>query len=183
MHRIMPTSLTKLILLDVDTVFKTDIKSLFELFHDFDDKNVIGIARENQPVYRSTFWDYRKKHPNTRVGGPPPSGLTGYNSGVVLLDLNKMRISEKYNMYLNEVHKLSELVRKYNFKGHLGDQDIFTLLSLENEELFFSLPCGWNRQLCTWWKRDEFEEVFDLYFKCNESIHILHGNCRTEVLS
>jgi hypothetical protein len=31
----------------------------------------------------------------------------------------------------------------------LGDQDVYTLLSFEHPDLFYRLPCVWNRQLCT----------------------------------
>ncbi|XP_005092847.1 xyloside xylosyltransferase 1 [Aplysia californica] len=181
MHRFLPSSVSKLILFDVDIVFQSDVKDLFSLFDDFNEKNVMGLARENQPVYRNVFWEYRKKNPGTRIGEPPPTGLTGFNSGVVLLDLDKMRRSKVYNVYLDEVRMLSSLVQKYEFQGNLGDQDLFTLISIENEELFYVLPCRWNRQLCTWWRRDEYVEIFDLYYACEGPIHLLHGNCKTDI--
>lgn len=178
----MPFNISKIILLDIDLVFKSDIADLFTLFHYFDKEQAIGIARENQPVYRNVFWEYRSNHPKSRIGDPPPFGLTGFNSGVVLLDLDKLRTSSKYNSYFTE-NVLLTRVKKYKFKGHLGDQDFFTLLSFENEELFFILPCGWNRQLCTWWRRDEFVKDFDLYFNCSGPINVWHGNCQTSLLN
>lgn len=101
-------------------------------------------------------------------------------SGVLLLDLGAMRHSTLYNSLLNE-ETLEELSNKYRFKGHLGDQDFFTLISLEREGLFYALPCGWNRQLCSWWKNHGYESVFDLYYECPGPIHILHGNCNTRI--
>lgn len=101
-------------------------------------------------------------------------------SGVMLLHLDKMRRSELYNSLINE-QTLTELTEKFKFKGHLGDQDFFTLISMEYERLFYILPCGWNRQLCSWWRDHGYESVFTLYYDCAGPVHILHGNCNTNI--
>ncbi|CAL1541060.1 unnamed protein product, partial [Lymnaea stagnalis] len=176
LHEIMPKSVSKMILLDADLYITSDISKLYSLFDHFQPEQAVGMARDNQPVYRNLLWEFRKKNPRTRVGDPPPDGLTGFNSGVVLLDLDKLRNSSRYNSYFT-VNVLLSIVNKYQFEGHLGDQDFFTLLSFEYEELFYILPCGWNRQLCTWWRRDDLIKIFDAYFKCIEPVHIWHGNC------
>lgn len=180
-HKIMPANISRLIILDVDLIFMSDLAALFTLFNNFSADQAIGIARENQPVYRNVFWDYRRKNPGTRVGEPPPDGLTGFNSGVVLFDLDKLRNSSLYNSFLTGDNLLT-LVRKYEFKGHLGDQDFFTLLSFEYGSLFYILPCGWNRQLCMWWRRDEFVSVFNKYYSCSGPVHIWHSNCNTSMI-
>ena len=87
------------------------------------------------------------KHEGTRVGEPPPNGLTGFNSGVLLLDLDRMRKSDLYNSLIDR-NVIQSLQDKYSFKAGLGDQDLYTLINLEHEELFYVLPCEWNRQLC-----------------------------------
>ncbi|XP_013095172.2 xyloside xylosyltransferase 1-like [Biomphalaria glabrata] len=182
LHKVMPHNISQIILLDVDLVIASDISKLFSLFNNFDQEQAIGIARENQPVYQTTLWEYRKNNPKTRVGEPPPKGLTGFNSGVVLFDLQKLRVSSKYNSFLTE-ERMNALVQKYKFQGHLGDQDFYTLLSFDYEELFYILPCGWNRQLCQWWKHNGLGEKFDLYYSCSGVIHIWHGNCETSLLN
>ena len=91
-----------------------------------------------------------------------------------------MRSSDLYNSLINE-QTLVELTEKFHFKGHLGDQDFFTLISMEYERFFYILPCGWNRQLCTWWRAHGYESVFDMYYDCEDSVHIYHGNCNTEI--
>lgn len=170
----------KIIMLDADLKFNVDISNLYNLFADFEVSNIIGIAREAQPVYRHVFHSYRSKNPDTRVGEPPPNGLTGFNSGVLLLDLNRMRNSVTYNKLLDVTH-FSELVKEFEFKGHLGDQDFFTLLSMKHEELFYILPCQWNRQLCQWWRNHGYKEVFEEYFNCDRDVFIYHGNCNTPI--
>ena len=179
-HRVLPDTMEKVIMLDADLKFKADIKELFDRFELFEPENVIGIGRDMQPVYRHTFWQYRKENPGTRVGEPPPNGLTGFNSGVLLLDLNRMRKSKLYNSVIN-ADSVKQLTEEFHFKGHLGDQDFFSLLSMKYEELFHILPCNWNRQLCTWWKEHGYKDIFEDYFSCDGDIKIYHGNCGTPI--
>ncbi|XP_060593934.1 xyloside xylosyltransferase 1-like [Ruditapes philippinarum] len=178
-HKVLP-DMHKVIMLDCDLKFNADIKELFNRFELFTDTNIMGIARDAQPVYRHNFHMYINKNKGTRVGAPPPDGLTGFNSGVLLLDLDKMRKSEVYNSLLS-AESIKLLTEKFLFKGHLGDQDFYSLISLEHEELFHVLPCTWNRQLCTWWRDHGYAEVFDQYFKCEGHINIYHGNCNTAI--
>ncbi|TSW35247.1 Xyloside xylosyltransferase 1 [Bagarius yarrelli] len=209
MHRIMPTEMKRILQLDLDLKYRTNIRDLFQQFKHFPPEAVIGIAREMQPVYRyfihththtltftscvlqclysaaltpdqHTFWQYRKENLKTRVGNPPPDGLPGFNSGVMLLNLEIMRRSALYNRLL-EPEQVAHLTEKYHFRGHLGDQDFFTMIGMEHPELFYPLDCGWNRQLCTWWRDHGYGDVFQLYFRCDKPVQIYHGNCNTPI--
>ncbi|KAM6064295.1 xyloside xylosyltransferase 1 isoform 1-T1 [Theristicus caerulescens] len=180
MHRIMPKEITQIIQVDLDLKYKTNIRDLFDEFDSFPEGAVIGIAREMQPVYRHTFWQYRRENPQTKVGDPPPDGLPGFNSGVLLLNLEAMRQSKLYNQLL-EPAMVQKLTEKYHFKGHLGDQDFFTMVGMEHPELFHVLDCTWNRQLCTWWRDHGYSDVFDQYFQCEGEVKIYHGNCNTPI--
>uniref|UniRef100_A0A8C4QJ23 Xyloside xylosyltransferase 1 n=1 Tax=Eptatretus burgeri TaxID=7764 RepID=A0A8C4QJ23_EPTBU len=176
MHRILPL----VILLDLDLKFKTNIRVLFTEFDRFKENAAIGIAYEMQPVYRHALWQYKRENADTPVGEPPPHGFPGFNSGVLLLDLNRLRRSVIYNELLTPaaVELLADL---FHFQGHLGDQDFFTLVGVVHPELFHVLSCGWNRQLCTWWRQQGYAAVFDDYFRCNDAVHIYHGNCNTAI--
>ncbi|ESO03615.1 hypothetical protein HELRODRAFT_157060 [Helobdella robusta] len=167
-------------MLDSDLKFQDDILNLYRHFDNFEDDNVIGIAREQQPVYRHTFSSYRLNHPGTTVGEPPPDGLTGFNSGVLLLNLSRMKKSQSYNNLLKS-DELTKLAIEFNFRGHLGDQDFYSLVSMKYKSLFYVLPCQWNRQLCRWWREHGYKDVFDLYFDCPGHIHLYHGNCNTPI--
>ncbi|XP_053896308.1 xyloside xylosyltransferase 1 [Malaclemys terrapin pileata] len=180
MHRIMPPEIERIIQLDLDLKYKTNIRELFEEFDHFLQGAVIGIAREMQPVYRHTFWQFRRENPQTKVGEPPPDGLPGFNSGVMLLNLEAMRQSQLYNQLL-EPDMVRQLTEKYHFKGHLGDQDFFTMIGMEHPELFHVLDCTWNRQLCSWWREHGYSDVFDQYFRCEGQVKIYHGNCNTPI--
>ncbi|XP_078003616.1 xyloside xylosyltransferase 1 isoform X2 [Phascolarctos cinereus] len=176
----LPDKISRIIQLDLDLKHKTNIRELFEEFDNFPAGAVIGIAREMQPVYRHTFWQFRRENPQTRVGDPPPDGLPGFNSGVMLLNLDAMRQSALYQQLL-EPAALQQLTEKYRFQGHLGDQDFFTVVGMEHPELFHVLDCTWNRQLCTWWRDHGYGDVFDAYFRCEGHVRIFHGNCNTPI--
>ena len=167
-------------MLDTDLKFMTDIKQLFDFFPQFTGENIIALAHEQQPVYRHMLSLYRSRNKGTKVGDPPPNGLTGFNSGVMLLDLDRMRTSHAYASFLGD-NVIKVLTQKYFFKGHLGDQDFFSLISLENPDLFYILPCTWNRQLCRWWQDKGYADVFDQYFSCPGHIDVYHGNCNTPI--
>ncbi|XP_074260862.1 xyloside xylosyltransferase 1 isoform X2 [Saimiri boliviensis] len=180
MHQIMPKDVLRIIQLDLDLKYMTNIRELFEEFDSFLPGAVIGIAREMQPVYRHTFWQFRHENPQTRVGGPPPEGLPGFNSGVMLLNLEAMRQSLLYSRLL-EPARVQQLADKYHFRGHLGDQDFFTMIGMEHPKLFHVLDCTWNRQLCTWWRDHGYSDVFEAYFRCEGHVKIYHGNCNTPI--
>lgn len=67
------------------------------------------------------------------------------------------------------------------FRGHLGDQDFYTLVGYEHPHLIQTLNCGFNRQLCTWWRDHGYSSIFADYFKCNHDVVVLHGNCNTRI--
>ncbi|XP_039197464.1 xyloside xylosyltransferase 1 [Crotalus tigris] len=180
MHHIMPREVSRVIQVDLDVEYRANIRELFQEFDNFPEGAVIGIAQEMQPVYRHIFWQYRQENPGTKVGDPPPDGLPGFNSGVLLLDLEAMRQSEQYNRLL-EPAMVQQLANKFHFKGHLGDQDFFTLVGMEHPELFYVLDCTWNRQLCTWWRDHGYSDVFERYFRCDGHVRIYHGNCNTPI--
>lgn len=160
-------------------------------FFSFQATNLFGISHELTPVYRHVLYSYRKQYNNTSFGdyvhekpiitnGSNIYGFPGFNSGVMLFNLSAIR---KSNIYQNITSKRSvaKLVDKYKFKGHLGDQDFYTILGYEYPFLFKTLPCNFNRQLCVWWRDHGYSDVFSNYSKCEGDIIIYHGNCNTPI--
>ncbi|XP_077301790.1 xyloside xylosyltransferase [Arctopsyche grandis] len=207
LHRIAPEDQTQIISLDCDLRFKSSIELLFKEFDKFSSTNLYGLGYELSPVYRHVLYNYRTKHKNTRFGSEPhfskgnaadtsnlasnrsngvngadaeTEGFPGFNSGVILLNLERLRRSKTFANLL-KCDVVRNLTKTYSFKGHLGDQDFFTLLGYEKPELFHTLDCGFNRQLCKWWRQYVDVKIFDDYFKCDESVKILHGNCNTAI--
>lgn len=189
LHRIAPLEQKHAILLDCDIYFKKDISVLFDQFKSFKPTALFGLAPELTPVYRHVLHIYKTKH-NTSFGDfydtnnvlnkslTHPKGYQGYNSGVVLLNFERIRKSEEFKM-LTQFNIVQNMTVKYSFKGHLGDQDFYTLLGYEYPHLIQTLHCGFNRQLCIWWRDHGYKDVFDKYSKCLHETIILHGNCNT----
>ena len=180
MDRILPKDVTRVILLDVDFFFYTDIKQLFDQFDNFKNTTIFGLALVQQPTYKIGFEKYRKEHPETKIGDPPPDGVTGYNGGLSMLHLTNMRRSTLYKQILLN-NEMKEYGEKYQFRGNRAEQDFFVLLDAEHhDELFYVVPCQWNRQLCR--KPYLIKEVdYNLYRYCAKPIHAYHGNCKVDM--
>ncbi|KAK6622143.1 hypothetical protein RUM44_001950 [Polyplax serrata] len=180
LHRIAVNQ-TKAIMIDVDTKLNTDVKLLFDEFNNFGSEALIGIAPEQSPVYRHVLYVYRAKYRDTNFGKPlSQNGNPGVNSGVLLLNLARLRESDMYNRLLSP-EQVKKLVDKYSFQGHLGDQDWYTLISQEYKQLIHLLDCTWNRQLCQWWSHHGYEDIFNMFYRCEGEVKIYHGNCNTKI--
>lgn len=208
LYRIVDSHMKHGILVDCDVVFRSDVKELFDEFKKFTSDNLFGLGPELTPVYRHVLYKYRAINPTTNFGNPYylhllprknsaaaagsdtedsfrvgdyiKRGYSGLNSGVVMMNFDAIRKSKHYEETLRP-ENVRNLVKKYLFKGHLGDQDFYTLLGYEFPAFFHFLDCTFNRQLCTWWKLHGYGEVFDAYFHCEGKIKIYHGNCNTRV--
>ncbi|XP_014483730.1 PREDICTED: xyloside xylosyltransferase 1 [Dinoponera quadriceps] len=181
LHRIAPSDQKLAAMFDADTKFRRDVKDLFEEFRNFGEDALFGLAPELTPVYRHVLYIYRNKHPNTLFGEPRhKGGYPGYNSGMVLFNLEKLRKSLAYNEIVGKKN-VDAMTEKYHFKGHLGDQDFYTLLGMERSELIYTVDCGWNRQLCTWWRDRGYADIFANYSECHSETKLWHGNCNTPI--
>ncbi|XP_054271145.1 xyloside xylosyltransferase 1 [Macrosteles quadrilineatus] len=181
LHQVAPESQNRAIMLDVDTKVVADIALLFHEFNRFGKRAVLGIAPELSPVYHHILYLYRNHHKHSRLGAPlSTGGFPGVNSGVLLLDFQRLRLSDEYNQLLNP-DAVKQMVDKYSFKGHLGDQDFYTLVGFERPHLLHQLSCGWNHQLCEWWRDHGYRDVFDNFSHCSEPTLLYHGNCNTPI--
>ncbi|XP_054712675.1 xyloside xylosyltransferase 1-like [Uloborus diversus] len=173
-HEVFPKRLRQIIFLDIDLKFLDDIQKLYGTFQAFEKQNVIGIGPDLQPQYRMDFSKFRSHNLGTKVGMPRP-GRQGYNTGVVLFDLQRMRESVLYNSLINDT-SIDILCKKYEFQGYLGHQDFYTLTGMEHPELYYELDCSWNRQLDVGWEAVVGSEIFQRYHECNNTIKVLHAN-------
>ncbi|CAH0556634.1 unnamed protein product [Brassicogethes aeneus] len=191
LHRIAPENQEKAIMLDCDLYFKDDVALLFKEFYHFKPTALFGLAPELTTVYLHILQSFRKSNKNSTFGNyyhendisgnsVHPKGFQGYNSGVLLLNLKKIRNSKEYNEILSK-QSVDGMAEKYKFRGHLGDQDFFTLMGYEHPDLIQTIHCGFNRQLCTFWRDHGYQKVFKDYARCNHSTVVLHGNCNTKI--
>ena len=173
----------RLIVLDTDIILLGDILDLYNEFNGFRSSQFWGVTYEQSPYYATVLRKFRLTNRNTVFGGYIKNGgIPGLNTGVLLVDVKKL-IEDSFvqDNYLTEKY-YSYLVNRFEVHGKLvlGDQDFLSLLYFEHPELFHVLSCGWNRQLCKYFKK-EFGKEFDYYYECNENVKLLHGNCNTTI--
>ena len=150
-------NLTRVILLDTDIYFNEDIVNLWNHFDSFNDSQAFALVEE--------FTNWYTKYSNW------PVAKDVYNSGVILLDLGKLR-RDRWNLiwkseFLKPILRLKQI--------SLGDQDIFNLVIKNWPQMFYELPCSWNVQLNG--------GTYDLT-KCiyDHPIKILHWNYPKKVI-
>ena len=119
-HRKM-SNLKKIIFLDIDISVNHHIKKLWVQFQDMKDKtNVneehsskcIGLGLDLSPHYYHRLVDYIAEHPDTDLGSP--GKLQGYNTGVVLFNLDCLRKSKFKKNYL-QPEKVNFVINKCSF--------------------------------------------------------------------
>ena len=96
---------------------------------------MIGVATDQTPHYFDISKSYRETHPSSTVGSP--GRMQGFNTGVTLYDLGKMRSSQVYQVQTSfiwlslvyfsgqgatEVEEMIRLEEKYKISGTVGDQ-------------------------------------------------------------
>ncbi|XP_037102563.1 LARGE xylosyl- and glucuronyltransferase 2 isoform X2 [Syngnathus acus] len=124
----------KVIVLDTDITFATDIAELWGIFRKFTDKQVIGLVENQSDWYLGNLW---KNH------RPWPALGRGFNTGVILLYLERLRQIGWPQMWrLTAERELMSML-----STSLADQDIFNAFIKQNPALVYKLPCFWNVQL------------------------------------
>eukprot|EP00090_Calanus_glacialis_P035515 TRINITY_DN60619_c0_g1_i1.p1 TRINITY_DN60619_c0_g1~~TRINITY_DN60619_c0_g1_i1.p1 ORF type:complete len:215 (-),score=40.37 TRINITY_DN60619_c0_g1_i1:49-642(-) len=128
------------------------------------DDHLIGIGLDLSPHYSSFLnTTYYKHHPQSNLGKPGPT--QGFNTGVVLYNLEAMRASHVYNSYLT-VENVSRLIEKYEYPLTLAEQDWMTNLGWDRPDIFYLLPCKFNMQVSIQYLRPPWEEAFMDYHYC-----------------
>ncbi|KAM7405622.1 hypothetical protein PAMP_000056 [Pampus punctatissimus] len=130
----LPSDLSKVIVLDTDITFATDIAELWGIFRKFTDKQVIGLVENQSDWYLGNLWKNHK---------PWPALGRGFNTGVILLYLERLRrIGWEQMWRLTAERELMSML-----STSLADQDIFNAFIKQNPVLVHQLPCFWNVQL------------------------------------
>ncbi|XP_002709120.1 xylosyl- and glucuronyltransferase LARGE2 isoform X1 [Oryctolagus cuniculus] len=131
---VLPPDLARVIVLDTDVTFASDIAELWALFAHFSDKQLIGLVENQSDWYLGNLW---KNH------RPWPALGRGFNTGVILLWLGRLQQAGWEQMWkLTARRELLTLPAT-----SLADQDIFNAVIKEHPGLVQPLPCVWNVQL------------------------------------
>ena len=122
-------NLEKMIFLDVDLIFQTDIKELERQFSKFDLSrgSCIGVGPDLSPHYLHKLKEYRSNNPETKFGDP--GKFQGFNTGVTLYHLECLRNNALYNQYLQP----GQVSTQYKISSEKN--------SFENNTISYILSC------------------------------------------
>nr|XP_061809325.1 xylosyl- and glucuronyltransferase LARGE1-like isoform X2 [Nerophis lumbriciformis] len=146
----LPPDLQKVIVLDTDITFATDIAELWAVFHKFKGQQVLGLVENQSDWYLGNLW---KNH------RPWPALGRGFNTGVILLLLDRLRKLRWEQMWrLTAERELMSML-----STSLADQDIFNAVIKQNPFLVHQMPCFWNVQLSDHTRSEKcYKDVSDL---------------------
>jgi len=172
-HIEFPDELEHLMVIDIDLEFRIDLLKLYKHFKLFARTELIGVANDQTPHYFQLSRKFVQENPDSLVG--TPGKPQGFNTGVALYNLAKMRQSEAYRS-MTSLASMRTLAEKYMVHGTVGDQDWLTVLGWEMEELFYPLPCQYNVQMDQTYNTDQYKDMWTVYHKCDITTMILHRN-------
>ncbi|KAL0491553.1 glycosyltransferase-like protein [Acrasis kona] len=130
----------KVIQLDGDVVVVDDIGQLWKLFDDFKKDQFFGLVPEFNPMY--DLKDQHKYHGKQDcIHGVKHLGQTGFNTGVFLMDLHKMRSRNWWDAMMKVADDTKDCQRP------MQDQDILNEYIYRDDKIINVLPYQWNMQL------------------------------------
>ncbi|XP_013171453.1 PREDICTED: glycosyltransferase-like protein LARGE2 isoform X2 [Papilio xuthus] len=130
---ILPDTLQQVIVLDSDLTFLCDIAELWNIFNNMTENQLFGLV-ENESNW---YFDTAKRWP--ALG-------RGYNTGVMLLDLNKIRNKINWTkVWHSAVNENIELLKQTT----LADQDVINAIIKKDPILVYNISCQYNVQMST----------------------------------
>lgn len=154
-----------LLYVDTDVLFLRPMDDIWSFFKSFNSTQLAAMAPEHE-VPKIGWYSRFARHPFY--------GVTGVNSGVMLMNLTRIR----HTMFKNSMipsglsweDLLHPLYQKY--KNHItwGDQDLLNIIFHYNPECLFIFPCQWN------YRPDHCMYGSNCKGAEEEGVSILHGN-------
>uniref|UniRef100_A0A8C6U0Z3 LARGE xylosyl- and glucuronyltransferase 1 n=1 Tax=Neogobius melanostomus TaxID=47308 RepID=A0A8C6U0Z3_9GOBI len=150
----LPSALQKVIVLDTDITFATDIAELWAVFHKFKAQQVLGLVENQSDWYLGNLWKNHRPWPYSH-----PALRRDFNTGVILLLLDRLRKLRWEQMWrLTAERELMGML-----STSLADQDIFNAVIKQNPFMVYPLPCYWNVQLSDHTRSEKcYKDVSDL---------------------
>uniref|UniRef100_A0A7N4PEF6 Glucoside xylosyltransferase 1 n=2 Tax=Sarcophilus harrisii TaxID=9305 RepID=A0A7N4PEF6_SARHA len=154
-----------LLYVDTDILFLRPVDDIWSLLKKFNSTQIAAMAPEHEEP-RIGWYNRFARHPYY--------GKTGINSGVMLMNMTRMR--RKYfkndmttaRLQWGEI--LMPLLKKYKLNITWGDQDLLNIMFFHNPESLFVFPCQWN------YRPDHCIYGSNCREAEEEGIFILHGN-------
>lgn len=154
-----------LLYVDTDVLFLRPMDDIWSFFKAFNSSQLAAMAPEHE-IPKIGWYSRFARHPFY--------GVTGVNSGVMLMNLTRIRSTLFKNSMipsgLSWEDLLHPLYQKY--KNHItwGDQDLLNIIFHYNLECLYIFPCQWN------YRPDHCMYGSNCKGAEEEGVSILHGN-------
>ncbi|KAM8907940.1 glucoside xylosyltransferase 1-like [Spinachia spinachia] len=150
---------------DSDILFLQPVDRLWAFLSQFNSSQLAAMAPEHEEP-RIAWYNRFARHPFY--------GRTGINSGVMLMNMTRMRnVYFKNDMTavgLRWEELLMPLLQKYKLNITWGDQDLLNIIFHHNPECLLEFPCQWN------YRPDHCIYGSNCASAEEDGINILHGN-------
>ncbi|MED6274770.1 Glucoside xylosyltransferase 1 [Characodon lateralis] len=154
-----------LLYVDTDILFLRPVEDLWGLLSQFNASQLAAMAPEHEEP-RIGWYNRFARHPYY--------GKTGVNSGVMLMNMTRIRErlfkNDMTAVALRWEEILMPLLQKYKLNITWGDQDLLNIIFHHNPESLYMFPCQWNYRPdhCIYGSNCQQAE--------EEGVFILHGN-------
>ncbi|KAM9854669.1 glucoside xylosyltransferase 1 [Aulostomus maculatus] len=154
-----------LIYVDTDILFLRPVEDIWALLSQFNASQLAAMAPEHEEP-RIGWYNRFARHPYY--------GKTGINSGVMLMNMTRLRETffknDMTTVALQWKEILMPLLQKYKLNITWGDQDLLNIIFHHNPESLYVFPCQWNYRPdhCIYGSNCQQAE--------KEGVFILHGN-------
>lgn len=142
-----------LIYVDTDILFLTPIETLWEHFYQFNSSHAAALAPEGEDL--PTGW-------YNRFARHPYYGVLGVNSGIMLMNLTRLRA-------MKWVERVLKYYEEYRYAITWGDQDLINVIFHYHPDKLYIYPCEWNF-------RPDHCRVKNACPGAFNRIYMLHGN-------
>lgn len=154
-----------LLYVDTDVLFLRPLDDIWSFLKEFNSTQLAAMAPEHE-IPKIGWYSRFARHPFY--------GVTGVNSGVMLMNLTRIRSTLfKNNMIstgLSWEDLLHPLYQKYRNHITWGDQDLLNIIFHYNPECLYTFPCQWN------YRPDHCMYGSNCKGAEEEGVAILHGN-------
>ncbi|KRF98821.1 uncharacterized protein Dwil_GK27957 [Drosophila willistoni] len=149
------TNVDSLLYVDTDVLFLSPISNVWTFFKKFNETQMAAMTPEHESGSENIGW-------YNRFALHPFYGKLGINSGVMLMNLTRMR-------EFNWENQILPIYKEYKSRIPWGDQDIINILFHYHPDKLYVMPCEYN-----------YRTGHCMYTRvCNTShlgIKLMHGN-------
>ncbi|XP_028810643.1 glucoside xylosyltransferase 1 [Denticeps clupeoides] len=154
-----------LLYVDTDILFLQPVEDMWAMLSQFNGTQLAAMAPEHEEP-RIAWYNRFARHPFY--------GTTGVNSGVMLMNLSRIKEAHFKNdmttVGLRWEELLMPLLQKYKLNITWGDQDLINIIFHFNPEKLFVFPCHWN------FRPDHCIYGSNCSPAKQQGVFILHGN-------